>query len=236
MIKNILLDGRLISYDLQKKNVKNINIRVKRDLSVHVSASPRVTQKEIDRILTEKSDFILSALEKYEKFAQTDKNNDLSENCVSVFGSKLPITIISGKKNQAAIEENQIILTLKDLSDTDIKQKTLQTALDSLLRKTVDDICREVYPKFNKSCLRFPTIKYRHMKTRWGSCNFKKYILTFNYALIHAPINCIEYVVYHEFTHFIHPNHSADFYKELSKHIAEHADLRNQLNGINIKQ
>ncbi len=236
MIKKILLDGRLISYDLQRKKVKNINIRVKRDLSVHVSASPKVTQREIDKILTEKSAFILSALEKYEKLTQTDKQNDLTENSVSVFGHKLPILIINGKKNQATIEENQIILALKDVTDTALRQKTLQSALDSLLRETVDDICRQVYPKFSGFCPEFPTIKYRHMISRWGSCNFKKNILTFNYSLIYAPRECIEYVVYHEFTHFIHPNHSADFYKELSKYIAEHATLRKQLNGINIKQ
>jgi len=30
--------------------------------------------------------------------------------------------------------------------------------------------------------------------------------------LLEAPRNCIEYVVLHEFCHFIHPNHSKQFY------------------------
>ena len=234
MIKKILLEDRLISYDLQRKKVKNINIRVKRDLSVNVSASPQVSQKDIEKILTEKSSFILSALEKYEKLAQNDKNAPQTNNCVSVFGNKLPILIISGNKNQAIIEENQIILVLEDVNDTALKQKTLQITLDSLLRDTIDDICREVYPKFSNFCPEFPNIKYRHMKSRWGSCNYKKYFLTFNYFLIYAPRECVEYVVYHEFTHFIHPNHSADFYNELSKYVPDHKSLRQQLGKLKI--
>ncbi|OYP38116.1 metal-dependent hydrolase [Lachnotalea glycerini] len=36
--------------------------------------------------------------------------------------------------------------------------------------------------------------------------------MSLNSKLIEAPRNCIEYVVLHEFTHFIHPNHSKKFY------------------------
>lgn len=40
--------------------------------------------------------------------------------------------------------------------------------------------------------------------------------ITFNYALASVPFVCIEYVVIHEFTHFLHPDHSPDFYRQLS--------------------
>jgi predicted metal-dependent hydrolase len=66
MIKEIVLNEKTVLYDLQRKNVKNINIRIKSNLSVQVSASSRVTQSQIDNILKEKATFILSAIEKYE--------------------------------------------------------------------------------------------------------------------------------------------------------------------------
>lgn len=34
----------------------------------------------------------------------------------------------------------------------------------------------------------------------------------FSQRLLEAPRNCIEYVVMHELCHFIHPNHSKQFY------------------------
>ena len=54
------------------------------------------------------------------------------------------------------------------------------------------------------------------METRWGSCLAKKGIITLNKQLLEAPRNCIEYVVMHEFCHFIHQNHSKHFYDFLT--------------------
>ena len=73
MKKNIVLSGITVQYDLQRKNVKNINIRIKKDLSIHVSAPTCVTQKRIEEILLSKSDFILSALNKYENQIKNKK-------------------------------------------------------------------------------------------------------------------------------------------------------------------
>ena len=52
----------------------------------------------------------------------------------------------------------------------------------------------------------------RKMKKRWGSCQPQTKTITINSQLIEAPRFCIEYVMMHEFCHFIHPNHSKDFY------------------------
>lgn len=232
MIKEILLEGRLIRYDLQRKKVKNINIRIKRDLTVHVSASPRLPLKAIEDVLIEKSKFILSALDKYEVFAANDKVQSADSDHVAVFGQYLPVFTSVGSKNQATVKNDRIELILKNSADLN---RVLEDALDSLLREFIEEHCQKVYPKFVRYCPAYPEIKFRHMRSRWGSCNFKKYVLTFNYSLVHAPVDCIEYVIYHEFTHFIHPNHSPDFYRELSAYIPDHKDKKKRLNTISLR-
>ena len=37
-----------------------------------------------------------------------------------------------------------------------------------------------------------------------------------NRHLLEMPVSCIEYVVLHEFCHFLYPNHSKDFYAILT--------------------
>ena len=58
MIKEIILKDRRIEYELQIKAVKNINLRIKADRTVFVSASPSVSEKTIEEFLVSKSDYI----------------------------------------------------------------------------------------------------------------------------------------------------------------------------------
>ena len=64
------------------------------------------------------------------------------------------------------------------------------------------------------------------MISRWGSCQPKKSILTFNYALINATISCVEYVVVHEFVHFLVANHSRKFYEQISVFLPDWQERR----------
>ena len=66
MTKTINLNGKTIQYELTYKKVKNINLRIKPDGTVFVSASRRVAQKIIDDFLISKADFIRNALKKYQ--------------------------------------------------------------------------------------------------------------------------------------------------------------------------
>lgn len=78
------------------------------------------------------------------------------------------------------------------------------------------EVLSEIYPVFQKYGVTVPTLRIRNMETRWGSCLAKKGIITLNKRLLEAPRNCIEYVVMHELCHFVHPNHSKQFYSFLA--------------------
>ncbi len=237
MTKSIILSGRSIEYDLQKKKVKNVNIRIKRDLTVHVSAPMRVSQENIDRILIEKSDFILSALKKYEDLPSPASKIFAVLNggeTITIFDDLIPLSIRQGNKNHVATKEGRLILTVKDTEDIDLKKRLLQKHLDELCREMIESLCADVHPSFAKYVPHMPELKFRHMKSRWGSCNSTKNILTFNYALVHAPVDCIEYVVYHEFTHFIHQDHSKSFYSELSRFVPDYKEKKKRLAKVNI--
>ena len=53
-----------ITYILTRKKVKNINMRVKADGNVYVSASNRVSVDYIDRFVASKAEFIMKAIVK----------------------------------------------------------------------------------------------------------------------------------------------------------------------------
>ncbi len=76
----------------------------------------------------------------------------------------------------------------------------------------------------------FPEIRLRAMRSIWGNCRPKTNILTFNSRLISYPLPCIEYIVMHELTHFLVPNHSRAFYESLSEKMPDWETRRQELN------
>lgn len=183
MIRKINDLNKTIQYELLYKNVKNINLRIKPDKTIHVSAHKSVPLNIIDSFVLSKTNFILNAWNKYDT---------KSENTPKQY-----------------FNENEICSVI--------------TAL-----------CEKVYPYFKKRGVKYPKIKFRRMTSRWGSCNITKNILTFNTALMFAPLECIEYVVLHEFTHFLQVNHSYKFYEELEKICPDWKMLRLQLKNISV--
>lgn len=218
MIRQIMLNGQTVRYDLQRKRVKNINLRVRTDGTVTLSAAPNVPLRVIDEFLLENADRILAALTKCEEAAQNTPKplQYVSGENIRVLGEDMPLLVVKGTQNTVAFDGITVTLTVKDTTDTACKQRVINQWLGNLCRDTVTSLCQKVYPLFSEFGFAFPKIRFRSMVSRWGSCQPTRGILTFNTALVALPLPCIEYVVMHEFTHFLHPDHSARFYESLS--------------------
>ncbi len=182
--KMMCSDGREITYELTRKPVKNINIRVKSDGRVFVSANPRVSLKYLDALMVSKQEFIQNALEKYEKIQRYKEERN--------------------RKTPVVLHDETLLLQL----------------------------CWKIYPLFEPMGVVFPQVKIRTMKTQWGSCRPQTGVITLNRRLLEAPVEAIEYVILHEFAHFIHPNHSKDFYGLVERFMPDWKARKKLLEGI----
>ena len=207
MTHTVTAGDRKITYELTRKKVKNINLRIKPDGTVHVSASTAVTIAVIERFIRERADFILGAIDKF---------NAKNENRKTLFVKK-------GIRNYATDSDGTITLYVTDTDDYELKYKTYITWLRSQCLPLMTLLCKRAYDEhYGKLGIDFPTIKVKDMRSRWGSCIPSKKILTFNVHLMEYPLPAAEYVVAHEFTHFLQANHSARFYAELARYMPDY--------------
>ena len=214
----IELNHRQIEYELQRKPVKNLNLRIKPDGSVFLSANETVSAASIEEFLQEKTEYILKAIDYYaeiERYAPKAKQYIDGES-FRVLGRDQRLVVIKGKSNSVSSDGVHLTLSVKSTDDYALKQRTMDRWLQRRCKDTIRELCENAYPKFQKYGVAFPELRYRNMVSRWGSCQPKRGVLTFNYLLIEAPVSCIEYVVVHEFTHFLCPSHSKEFYTLLS--------------------
>lgn len=151
--------------------------------------------------------------EKTESVSRKKENlYELNENTTEMmlFGRLMTLKYIPAKVNRVSYDSEFIYVQYKAQSDP---LKVITKFLTKLAHDVFLDIAQ--LEEKNLKCFRVPTpvIKIRSMKSRWGSCIPVKKQITLNLKLIHYPIDFIEYVVLHEFVHFIHPNHSKEFYQ-----------------------
>ena len=71
-----------------------------------------------------------------------------------------------------------------------------------------------------------PTLKVRRMKTRWGVCMPGKRQITLNLRLAEKPMAAVEYVVVHEYAHFVHCDHSPAFWAVVARILPDYKARR----------
>lgn len=236
--KVIVLENIPVPYELQYKNVKRINLRVHRDGRVCVSAGQFVPQRQIDSFLTENSGFILQTLKRFQEMREAGDGMSAGKNRIYQDGDTMylkgipyRLRVIAGKKEEVEPVGRVLLLTQKDPQNESRRKRILDAFLKKACAAEIDRLCKKVYPSFQKLGISWPEIRIRSMVSRWGSCQPAAGVLTFARQLIEVPESCMEYVVVHEFSHFVHPNHSPSFHAFLDEMMPDWKERRKRLNS-----
>lgn len=124
-------------------------------------------------------------------------------------GKTYQLAIRSGQKNLIELEDKfYFALSHTDSFKTYITRWYKQQA-QLILTKRVQHYAK-------KAGLTYRTISITNAQTRWGSCSSQK-TLNFNWRLVMAPLEVIDYVISHELAHLTEMNHSADFWETVRK-------------------
>ena len=216
--RSIVVENREICYRLERKDVKNLNLRIRKDGNVFVSANEMVSFEEIERFIYSKASYIFKAVDHFREMEQyrPQPKQYVSGETFYIQGRGLRLQVSRASTDAISSDGVYFFLEVKDTNDIERKRRIMTRFLNQQCKIVFSEVMEDLYPLVKKYGIEKPILRIRDMETRWGSCLTKKKIITLNKRLLEAPRNCIEYVVMHELCHLIHPNHSKQFYSFLT--------------------
>ena len=211
-VRTVACGGRTVTYTLTWKRVKNLNLRVRPDGSVAVSAPARTSVGYVDDFVRAKSALILRALDQAAEAEQTPPRQYVAGETVWYLGRPLRLEVERGRKAQGTVEGDILHLAVPDPEDPGSRERAFGRAWDALCRREFEEVLEELYPLVAPFGVARPALRVRAMRSRWGSCHYAKGVVVLSSYLLAKPRAAVEYVVLHELCHFVHPDHSQAFY------------------------
>ena len=187
-----------------KKAVKYLRLKVGQSGEISLSIPLRTKENHILEFLEKNLEWLRKTSAKIKA-----KNSTKNENQVEFLGGSYEL-IIDKKASGVSIE----LFSIKAASKADFMRFCDQKAKE-LLNASIARFAPLIARPINH-------ISFKHMRTRWGSCNKAKGYINLNLDLITKKKEFIEYVVLHELAHLVYANHSKDFYALISKHMPDY--------------
>lgn len=199
-METIAINNTTFAYSIEIKNRKSFQLKLVEPYTILLSSPTKIDNSTIKEILLKKSAWILR---NNATFISQQAKTQFYQNKIFFMGTEYSLSFEN--VHYIIINDNTLTLPLayKNKQSVILKKWLLQQAISILSEKTKYwSTQMDVSPN---------QIKLKDQKTRWGSCSSKGNI-NYNWRIIMAPENIIDYLVIHELAHLKVPNHSNSFW------------------------
>ena len=202
-----------------KPRLKNSYISVNHELKV-ILKTPKVSKYFIYKLLLDKEQWIRKQLH---KLSQNIPQKINIEDEVLLFGEIYSIDV------DEALYLRQKLQRIRKNS-----QEKISKCYDDFYKHSSREYLTPRIEYFaEKMDLKFSNLKFRKMRSRWGSCSNTRTI-TLNCELMKVKKELIDYVIVHELAHLVHMNHSKDFHSLVESYMPSSKALRRELRGVSL--
>lgn len=214
VLRTLDVGGRSVRAAFTRKRVKNINMRLAPDGTLRVSYPFFVPLAAAEAAVLANADRFLP------------RAPAPPPGMLLYHGAPLVLRPAGAAGEAPRLEDGALILS--PAGEDGLLREALRWR-DGQARLELTRLCLAVWPRF-AAVTPFPELRFREMTSRWGSCSPARCAVTLNTRLAAVPPECAEYVVWHEFTHFLHPDHSPRFRAALTAFLPDWRRRKARLN------
>ncbi len=205
-------------YELVRTRRTSLALHVDSKARLIVRAPLKMSQRQIDRFIVQKKDWI--AEKQQHVRAQSEKYK--------------PVVVDSGGSilflgsNHTLVRDDIAVIT-KAGPHILLPKNAGKEALIGWLRHQAREVISQKAESYaEKMGVSYTALRISSARSRWGSCSAKN-SLSFTWRLVMCPTEIIDYLVVHELSHVTHKNHSRDFWAEVSTFLPDYKERQKWL-------
>ena len=210
MKRVVVAGGRRVEYTLIQSSRSNVLFQALPEAGIRVYAPKYLRLRDIDAMVRERADQLVQMQRDVEARLDAERRAHPVEDGspILVEGRRRALRLRQGTRRTGRVEGDAYWLTLPNpQSDPDVRA-AIRSTLSALALRRIRERLELYAPRIGVTPGR---VAIRDQKSRWGSCS-RKGNLNFNWKLIMAPPQVLDYVVVHELCHLREFNHSPRFW------------------------
>lgn len=220
-MKRIVRAGnQRIEYILIQSVRQNVLLQALPGGKTRVYAPKTMRLRDVDELVRGRADQLRDMHENLDRHLEAHRQRhpvqDGAPICVE--GRILSLRLHTGSA-RSEIADSEIHLWLEQPADEDAVRAALRAALAARalqrLRQRIEFYHARIGGDFGR-------VTVRDQRSRWGSCS-SRHNLNFNWKLIMAPPQVLDYVVIHELCHLHEFNHSPRFWARVESQMPDYA-------------
>ena len=221
-----------IGFDVIYAKRKTMEIAVLPDRQVVIRAPLGTDLIEIQKRVKKRARWINRQISHFNQFEpRTQPRQYVSGETHLYLGRQYRLKIMKGDKDEVKLMKGRLFVILQKARQPEMVKDCLEDWYRRKAWEKFPDIFESCLVRFQRIGLERPVLKIKKMKSRWGSLS-KQQTLTLNLKLIHAPGDCIEYVIIHELCHLKYHDHSSDFYKLMERFLPDWEKRKRRLEFV----
>ena len=207
-----------IGLDIQiefTKRKKTISLQVK-DSKLIIKAPGSVSKKTLDELIKRKQNWIKQRVNlSFEE--QNLRNRKFIDNEKFYFrGHAYKLSLILGRKEAVKIAGGFLLVT--HIDDRSRERNAIKRLLEDWYLRESSKILKLRTEELAQQMRVQPSeITIKNYNSKWGSCSANNKI-SYNWRIIMAPDCIIDYLIIHELSHIIEPNHSKNFWEHVGNY------------------
>lgn len=163
--------------------------------------------------------------------SEKESHQTFSKKYIIYLGKKYFLLFINKYFYQeVTLDENRIYIPIYHLNNLKEQQQAIYDWYLEKAKLEFSYSLDRMYPIVKNLGVALPKLEIRKMKSRWGSCFVNRNKIVLNLFLIKTDTGCIDYVVLHELTHFLYPNHGKEFKNFIETNLPDFKERDDRLN------